>query len=181
MRTPVFLVVALAALASAGCGNHNLVLDVDLLSYLDASQRTLHVEAVPPVGVPGEVPILDQSIGLIEGLDQAAAVRSVTLSLAGTISVEAGAGSGRLRLYLSEVGGAPSAPVMDVPVTFAAGSPAVVDVTTEAGPEVARLFAREELQLRAVIADVAITTAVVGMVVNTTRFDAVVIAGRKIP
>ncbi len=179
MRTRVFVVIAVAALALAGCGDHNLVLKVDVLSYLDAAQRVINVPSVPAVGVEGQVPILDMPINLIEGLDKAAEVKSVTLSLGGSVTVVSGAGSGRFKLYLSEVGTSSTTPVMDVPVTFAAGQPAIVDVTTDGGPDVARLFTRKELQLRVVLDQVNITTAVTDMTVTISKLDAVVISGRK--
>ena len=179
MRTRALVVIAVAALALVGCGKHNLVLKVDVLSYLDASQRTFEVATVPAVGVEGEIPILDMPINLIEGLDKAAEVRSVTLSLAGGVSVEGGSGDGHFKLYLSEVGTTSSTPVMDVPVTFSAGSPAVIDVTTAGSAEVARLFAQKSLQLTVVLDHVHITSTVTNMRVAITKFDAIVISGRK--
>jgi hypothetical protein len=179
MRTRAFIVIAVAALALAGCGKHNLVLKVDVLSYLDAAQRSFSVPLVPAVGVEGEIPILDMPISLIEGLDEATEVKSVTLSLAGGVSVAGGAGSGHFKLYLSEPGTSSTTPVMDVPVTFSAGHPASIDATTEGGPEVARLFTRKNLQLKVVLDQVQITSTVTDMTVNITKFDAIVIAGRK--
>jgi hypothetical protein len=180
MRTRAFIVIAVAALALAGCGDRNLVLKVDVLSYLEESQKTFVVPVVPAVGVEGEIPIVDTSINLIEGLDEAAEVKSVTLSLGGGVTVASGSGSGRFRLYLSDPGTpSPAILVMDVPVTFSAGSPAIISRTTDGGPEVARLFTQKKLQLKVVLDQVNIISTVTNMTVTFTKLDAVVIAGRK--
>ena len=180
MRTRAFIVIAVAALALAGCGNRNLVLKVDVLSYLDASQKSFNVPVVPAIGVKGEIPVVDMPISLIEGLDEAAEVKSVALSLGGRVTVAGGAGSGRFKIYLNEVGTtAPPTLVMDVPVTFSAGHPAIINTTTDGGPEVARLFTQKNLQLEVVLGDVWITSTVTDMVVTFTKLEAIVIAGRK--
>jgi hypothetical protein len=182
MRTRAFIVIAVAALALAGCGKHNLVLKVDVLSYLDDSQRSFSVEAVPAVGELGTIPIVsDMTIRLIEGLDHAAEARSATLSLGGQVSVDSGSGSGRFRLYLSDGDTPPldSAPVMDVPVTFAAGAPAIINAETAGSPEVARLFTHKDLHLAMALDSVTIVSSVTHMTVTIGKFEVIVLAGRK--
>ena len=183
MRTRAFIVIAVAALALAGCGDRNLVLKVDVLSYLDDSQKTINVAAVPAVGEIGSIPILpDMSINLIKGLDAAAQVRSATLSLGGQVTVESGSGSGKFKLYLSDEDTDPltTQPVMNVPVTFSAGSPAIVDAETAGSLAMAELFTQEKLRLAVVLDSVVIAPpGVTNMTVNITRLEAIVIAGRK--
>lgn len=190
MRTRAFIVIAVAALALAGCGNHNLVLKVDVLSYLDAAQTTFNVETVPAVGeVPIAIPIIeDMSISLIEGLDDAAKVKSITLSMGMGVTVASGSGSGRFRMYLSDENTPPltTTPVMNAPVEFSAGSPGIVDATfpdadADAAEQlrVAELFTHKNLRLAVVLDEVDITSTVTDMTVTITKFEAVVLAGRK--
>jgi hypothetical protein len=182
MRTRAFIVIAVTALALAGCGNHNLVLNVDLLSYLDASQRTFHVAEIPVVGEVGAIPIVsDMPISLLEGLNDAAQVKSVTFSLGGRVTVESGSGSGKFKLYLSGEGTDPltQAPVMNVPVTFSAGEPAIIDATTAGSLAVAELFTQKNLHLAMVLDSVTIVSPVTNLTVILEKFDAIVIAGRK--
>ncbi len=102
MRTRALILVAVAALALAGCGDHRLVLTVDVLSYLDESQTNVQIGALPAGELPAPVPIVDDhTINLISGLSEVAEVRSVTLVLGGELTAASGSGSGRLRLYLS--------------------------------------------------------------------------------
>jgi hypothetical protein len=161
-----------AALALAGCGDHNLVLKVDVLSYLDDSQKTIHVGDVPAGSLPEPVPIVsDMPISLVDGLSDAAQVRSVTFSLGGQVTVESGSGSGKFKLYLSGEGTDPltTQPVMNVPLTFSAGSPAIVDAETAGS-----------LHLAMVIDSVVIASpGVTNLTVTTSKLEAIVIAGRK--
>jgi hypothetical protein len=190
MRTRAFIVIAVAALALAGCGNHNLVLKVDVLSYLDDSQKTFNVATVPAVGaIPVPIPIVeDMPISLIEGLDEAAKVKSVTLSLGAGVTVASGSGSGKFKLYLSDENTAPltTAPVMNVLVPFSAGAPGIVDATfpgADVDPDeqlrVAELFTHKNLRLAVVLDEVTITVAVTDMTVAISKFEAIVLAGRK--
>ena len=106
MRTRAFIVIAVAALALAGCGDHNLVLKVDVLSYLDSSLRTVDFGPVPaesPAHVSGEQALVDDAaLQLLDGLDSAAEVRSVSIGLSAFTHDSTGSGSDTLRIYLSD-------------------------------------------------------------------------------
>lgn len=183
MRTRVLVLVALAALALAGCGNHNLVVKVDVLSYLDAEQRSAQVDTLPPGDLPLPIALLpDLTINLISGLDNATDVRTATLSLGGLVSAGNGSGSGRLRLYLSDEATPPltTSPVMDVPVTFSAASPTTVASEATCPPEVAQLFTHQRMRLAMVIDSVVVAApGAGGLSLTLQRLDATVIAGRK--
>jgi hypothetical protein len=179
MRTRALIVIAVAALALVGCGDHNLILKVDVLSYLDASQKTFLAGDLPVVGGPfGPLTILDNmTINLIDGLNDAADVKSVTLFLGGQTTVSSGSGSGRLKIYLSENAPDPltDVPVMDVAVQL----PGVVNASAAGSADVAKLFTQKNLHLTVVLDGVTITAPVTTLTVNLTKLDAVVIAGRK--
>ena len=182
MRTRAFIVIAVAALALAGCGDHNLVLKVDILSYLDASQKTFNVAVIPATGEVGTVPIVsDMTISLLDGLNDAAKVRSAALSLGGQVTVESGSGSGKFKLYLSGEGTEPlsTTPVMNVPVTFTAGEPAIIHAETAGSLAVAELFTQKNLHLAMVLDSVTIVSTVTNMNVTLSKLEAVVLAGRK--
>jgi hypothetical protein len=181
MRTRAFIVIAVAALALAGCGNHKLVLKVDVLSYLDDSQKSIIVGDVPAGSLPEPVPIVsDMTISLIDGLSGATEVQSATLSLGGQVTVASGSGSGKFKLYLSDEGTAPltTQPVMNVPVTFSAGGPAIISETA-GNLAMAELFTQKKLRLAAVIDSVTIASPVTRLTVTISKLEAIVIAGRK--
>jgi hypothetical protein len=183
MRTRALIIIAVAALALIGCGAHNLVLKVDVLSYVDPALRIINVGDVPAGSLPAPVPLVsDMTVNLIEGLSDAAKVRSVTLLLGGQVSVASGSGSGRIKIYLSDAETDPltTQPVMDVPVQFSASAPAVIDAQTAGDPAVAELFTKKGLRLAVVLDNATITSAVTNMTVTIGKLEAIVIAGRKI-
>jgi len=182
MRTRAFVVLAVAALALAGCGNHNLVAKVDVLSYLDASQRVTYVGDLPEGSLPEPVPVVsDMVINLVDGLG-AVTAHSVTLSLGGQVTVASGSGSSRLKLYLSDESTPPLAtvPVMDVPVTFSSAGPAVISAEAACDEAVAELFTHKSLHLAVVLDDVVVASpGVTSMTVTIGKLEAIVLAGRK--
>jgi hypothetical protein len=183
MRTRALIVLAVAALALMGCGDHNLVLKVDVLSYLDEADKNVQLGSLPAGTLPAPIPLIpDYAINLVSGLSNAAEVRTVTLALGGQLTADSGSGSGRLRLYLSNDATPPltTLPVMDVPVSFAAGSPGTVTAETTCAPDVAKLFMNERIRLAVVIDSVTVAApGATNVVMVLQRLDAIVIAGRK--
>jgi hypothetical protein len=183
MRTRAFILVAVVALALAGCGAHNLVLKVDVLSYLEEGQKNVQIGALPAGTLPVPVPIVpDHTINLISGLGEVAEVRSVTLVLGGQLTAASGSGSGRLRLYLSGEDTPPLTvpPVLDAPVQFSAGAPGTVSAEAACPKDVAELFMKHRMRLAVVIDSVTVAppgATDVAMILE--RLDAIVIAGRK--
>jgi hypothetical protein len=182
MRTRAFIVIAVAALALAGCGNHNLVLKVDVLSYLDASQKVISVGDLPAGSLPAAIPIVpDATINLVDGLSQAAKVQSATLSLGVLVTATSGSGSGHFKLYLSDEDTDPltTDPVMNLPVTFPGdGQPTIG--STDGNLAVAGLFTKKKLRMAVVLDGATIDPGgATGMTVTITKFNAIVIAGRK--
>jgi hypothetical protein len=183
MRTRALFLVAVAALALAGCGDHRLVLTVDVLSYLEDSQKSVTIGALPAGTLPAPVPIIDDdTINLISGMGDVAEVQSVTLRLGGLISAATGSGSGRLRLYLSDEQTPPLAavPVLDVPVQFAAGAPDTVSAEAACAPEVAALFMKQKMRMAMVIDSAVVAPpGATGVAMSLQQLEAIVIAGRK--
>ncbi len=183
MRTRALILVAVAALALAGCGDHRLVLTVDVLSYLDESQTNVQIGALPAGELPAPVPIVDDhTINLISGMGDVAEVQSVTLRLGGQLGAATGSGSGRLKLYLSDESTPPltALPVLNAPVQFAAGTPGIISAEAACPPEVAALFLKHKMRMALVI-DSAVVAAPGATDVTMTlqQLEAIVIAGRK--
>jgi hypothetical protein len=186
MRTRAFIVIAAAALALTGCGDRNLVLKVDVLSYLDPSLRAVPFGPVPamsPALVSGEQALVDdESIHLLESLSKVAYVQSVSIVMSAFAHDSTGSGSDTLRFYLSDQNTHPLAtpPVVQVVVDLAAGRDTTLDVTVPADPRVADLFLQPGMRL-------SVTTSLRGPEsgdplngrVELRTIEAIVLAGRK--
>lgn len=186
MRTRALIVLAVAALALSGCGDHNLVLKVDVLSYLDASLRAVTFGPVPVVPgglVTGEQPLVDdETINLLDGLNSVAEVRSVSIGLSAFAHDSTGSGVDTLRIYASDENTAPlsTPPVVQLVVALGAGRDTTLEVAVPADPRVADLFVKRKMRL-------SVTTSLHGpesgdplngrIVLRT--LEAIVIAGRK--
>lgn len=195
--------LALAALLlwSAGCGNHTLTLNMDIYSFLSASDTETAIEPhVPPTPAPGAwlsedsfPPLVDdRHIQLVSGVGDLASVRSVTFRIAVEAADSTGAGADTLRVYLSGPNQPPrpGTPVLEVPLQFtppvgpAAAALDTVRITIDQPPAVAQLFTGSEIRL-------SVTNAVRGPVgvpgvdpdlsgrIRLIQLDATVVAGHK--
>jgi len=176
----------LAALALAGCGDRNLVLKVDVLSYLDPSLRAAAFGPVPaasPALVSGEQALVDdEAINLLESLNRVAEVHSVSIVLSAFAHDSTGSGSDTLRFYLSDQNTHPLAtpPVVEVVVNLVAGRDTTLDLTVAADSRVAGLFVQPGMRL-------SVTTSLRGPEsgdplsgrVELRTIEAIVLAGRK--
>lgn len=180
------LALALAVAPLAGCGDRNLVLNVDVLSFMSASQTAASVGPLPAmpggVHVP-ESPLVDAlEVNLLEGLTSAVSVRDVAVRLAAEFADSTGAGAETLRVYVSDPGVDPrtTIPVFSVPVALTPGRCDTVRASLQGDPRVAELFTRRRMKL-------TVTTALRGPTsgadlnarVRLLGLDATVIAGRK--
>ena len=100
MRRPLRLAIALALLGIgvAGCGDRSLILTVNILSFLDPSETSANYNV--PGGAPSDtVDIADQSVNLLQGVNDATDIVSATLDIAATFDNQPGTASGSLRFF----------------------------------------------------------------------------------
>jgi len=180
--------VALAALMLCGCGDRNLILYVNVLSFLDPSATQASfgpVIAVPGGIATGEQPMIDdQEIVLLEGLSGAVEVRSVSIRVSTIVEDSTGSGSDTLRLYLSDSGTAPrtTPPVLVQAFTLQPGVADTLAAEIGADPRVAALFAQRRMRA-------SLTNSLRGPSsgddlnarVRVHALDAVVVTGRDVP
>ena len=182
----MLLLASVALMALPGCGQRNIVLNVDVLSYMDASDTEFNfgpVPALPGGFATGEQSVVPEAdINLVGNFADIADIHTVSLRIAIASESYSGDGADTLRFYLSEPGTDPRTTpvVMMVPLTLTA-SVADTTVTEITGDErVLGLFSSQAMKL-------AITTSLRGPSngdalsgrVTITGIDATVIAGRK--
>jgi hypothetical protein len=179
------LVLASAALL-AGCGDHNLVVKVDVLSYLDSNLTHFEfgpVPAMPEGFYTGEQTIIkDATVNMVEGTNSIAEIKSVSISISTLAADSTGAGSDTLRLYMSDLNTDPltTSPVLEMPIDFSPGVSQTLHAEASGDARVADLFSGKQMK-------VTLTTAARGpqsgdplnASIRLTALDAVVIGGRK--
>lgn len=146
-------VATLAVLLAAGCGDRNLVLDVDILSYLDTSTTRIDfgpIPAVPGGLVTGETDVVrDVTVNLLEKPGDLARVHSVSFTVVATVRDSTGSGDDTLRVYMSDVDSDPrtTPPVVALPATLVPGRTDTVTVNVSADPRIVALFDGPQMRL----------------------------------
>jgi hypothetical protein len=186
MRTRIGILLATAALVLAGCGDHNLVLKVDILSYLDPELRSVAFGPIPatPGGlVTGEQAIVqDETINMLEGLNGVAEVEAVEITMTVIARDSTGSGVDTLRVYVSDDATAPLAtqPIIEQVVTLTPGQTDTVSTTVSGDRRVADLFVQRSMRLSVTTSGRGPETGdALNGAVELSKLEAVVIAGRK--
>jgi len=186
MRMRRILLLATAAGMLAGCGDRNLVLKVDVLSFASPASRAKDfgpIPAIPGGFATGEIPVVDdQHVSLLQGLSDAVNIKSVTLSF-GALAIDFdGAGEDTVRIYMSGELTDPrtTVPVLTQAITLTPGQTDTLSAVLGDDPRVIQLFKDKLLRL-------SVTTALRGPSsgndlsgrLQFTAIDGVVIAGSK--
>lgn len=129
MRRLVPTLFALALLA-AGCGDRSLILTVNVLSFLDPSQVSAGYSA--PGGLPAvTVDVADQTVNLLQGVDDVTDISSATLDIAATLDNQTGTATGSLLFYAvpsDTLSPFASAPIASIPISLTPGT--ITNVST---------------------------------------------------
>ena len=73
--------IALLLPLLVGCGNRNLILTVDILSFMDPGSRTVNYGPIPPT--PSDtVEVFSDSLNLLQGVSDVTRVMSASLDVA---------------------------------------------------------------------------------------------------
>jgi hypothetical protein len=133
-RIATLLLLTGLALGLPGCGDRNLILTVNLLSFVDASERSQPYGPIPPGIALASSDLVTQDVDLAKGLGDAVDVESASLKVGARFENQTGSATGHLLLYIAP-GDSDSAfsvpPIADIPVTLAPND------TTEIATEIA--------------------------------------------
>ena len=150
--TRVCVATALA-IGLAGCGDRNLVVDVDVLSFIDPSVVAFSFGPVPPVpgGVyTGEQTVVqDAEINLVDRPSDLASVASVSIVFDALATDSTGTGADTLRIYMSEPNVDPltTPAVLTLPADLVAGQQQTVHAEVEADSRLATVFNGDRVRL----------------------------------
>lgn len=170
-----------------GCGQSQLVLGVDVLSFADTIRETPFsfpdVPTVPGGGTMPEQVLVDRdTINLVDGLSDAAVIQSVLLLLQTESRATTGTGDATIRVYLGDMGTDPrtTTPVFQQTLQFGA-TPDTAESTAE-GAELARLFTQKQMLMSVTVSGHGPSTGpnLTGAQVSFTRLYAQVTATRKL-
>ena len=170
----------------SGCGDRNLVLNVDVLSYLDPATTQTSIGPVPaaPGGLylPEQAIVDDITVHLLDRPSDLAKVQAVSLSIAAQVVDSTGSGADTLRLYLSNAATDPrtTTPVFVAAIAMSPGVTDTVHVNVDGDSRLVQAFDGNDLR-------VSVTNAARGPAsgpplnarLKITEIRATVVANRK--
>lgn len=151
MRRLAILSTALLplALAAAGCGDRALVLTVNLLSFLDPSERTQPYGPIP-ANVVADFGVADEQVNLLEGLGDAVDAESASLRVRARFENATGSATGTIRIYVAAADTADPQivpPIAVLPVTLAPAETTVVAAEVPSSPQLADALTRSSARI----------------------------------
>ena len=185
MRSLTVLAALAAALLLAGCGGHNVIVRIDILSFMDPSSRQQNFGPIPaaPGGlVTGETKLLDQSFNLVQGLSDAVNIQSVSVDVGGTVNTFTGSGEDTVRVYLSDPATDPltTTPFIVQTLALTSGSATPITATLADDPRVNALFSQRQIRVGVTFSLRGPTSgAALSGQLTLTRLVGIIVGGQK--
>ena len=136
MKRALLALLAVALLGAAGCGDHQLILTVDILSFLTPAETSGHYGPIPG-GVTDSLTIAARGIDLLPGINDITSVTDVKITAAAEFANQTGAGTATVKVFVSPEGTDPftadTTPIV-LPVTLAPATTDTVSVTFDSAP-----------------------------------------------
>jgi len=114
VKRPFLLSLLLPLLLLTGCGNKDLILTIDLLSYVDQSDLSIAYGPVPPGTPTTTADLLQVEANLLQGVGDATQVKSAKLTVGADFVNTTGSASGTLQIFVASLND--SDPFVGVPV-----------------------------------------------------------------
>lgn len=130
MKRLVLLALLLPLLLIAGCGNKDLILTIDLLSYVDQAYLSTDYGPIPPGTPTTSVDLLETEANLLQGIGDATKVKSARLNVGAEFANTTGSATGSFQIFVSELDAQnPFAgdPVADFPLTLQPSHTTTID------------------------------------------------------
>jgi hypothetical protein len=149
VKRALLALLAVALLAGAGCGDHQLILTVDILSFLTPAETSGHYGPIPG-GVTDSLTIAARGIDLLPGINDITSVTDVKITAAAEFANATGSGTATVKVFVSPEGTDPftadTTPIV-LPVTLAPATTDTVSVTVAGDTELAGLFLGDKAEL----------------------------------
>jgi hypothetical protein len=132
-----------------GCGNRNLILTVDILSFMDPASKV--VDYTIPVPVPNDtVEVFSDSLNLLQGVGDVTRAVAASMDLAASFDNTSGAATGDLLIYVASANAADpftTTPFADVPFQLFPGQVTNVSTHVEASAALAEVLTHDRAKV----------------------------------
>ena len=138
--------IALLLPLLVGCGNRNLILTVDILSFMDPSTRNVAYGPIPS-GFPNDtLEVFSDSLNLLQGVGDVTRVASASLDIAASFDNTSGAATGDMLIYFAAADSATpftTTPIADVPFQLLDGQITNVSTHVDTSPALAEVLTHD--------------------------------------
>jgi len=139
------ILIALFLPLLAGCGNRNLILTVDILSFMDPASKVVNYDI--PVPVPNDtVEVFADSLNLLQGVGDVTHAVAASMDIAASFDNTSGAATGDLLIYIAAASASDpftTTPFADVPFTLLPGQVTNVSTHVEASAALAEVLTHD--------------------------------------
>ncbi len=133
----------------AGCGNRNLILTVDILSFLDPASKVVNYNI--PVPIPSDtVDVFSDSLSLLQGVSDVTRAVAASLDIAASFDNTSGAATGNLLLYIASADSSnpfTTTPIADVPFQLLPGQVTNVSTHVDASASLAEALTHDKAEV----------------------------------
>lgn len=134
----------------AGCGNRNLIMTVDILSFMDPATRQVDYGPIPS-GFPNDtIEVFSDSLNLLQGVGDVTRAVAASMDLAASFDNTSGAATGDLLIYLASADSTDpftTTPFADVPFQLFAGQVTNVSTHVEASAALAEVLTHDRAKV----------------------------------
>ncbi len=126
----------------AGCGNRNLILTVDILSFMDPSTRVVNYNV--PVLASDTVEVFSDSLNLLQG------VSDVTRAVAASLDIAASFDTGDFLIYFAAADSAnpfTTTPIANIPFQLFPATVTNVSTHIDASPALAEVLTHDKAKV----------------------------------
>jgi len=132
-----------------GCGNRNLILTVDILSFLDPASKVVNYNI--PVPIPSDtVEVFSDSLSLLQGVSDVTRAVAASLDIAASFDNTSGAATGNLLIYIAAADSSnpfTTTPIADVPFTLLAGQITNISTHVDASASLAEALTHDKAEV----------------------------------
>lgn len=141
--------IALLLPLLVGCGNRNLILTVNILSFMDPATRVVNYGPIPP-SPSDTVEVFSDSLSLLQGIGDVTRVTSASLDIAASFDNTSGAATGDVLIYFAAADSATpftTTAIADVPFTLLSGQVTNVSTHIDTSPALAAVLTHDRAKV----------------------------------
>jgi hypothetical protein len=132
----------------AGCGNRNLILTVDILSFLDPASKVVNYNV--PVLASDTVEVFSDSLNLLQGVSDVTRAVAASLDIAASFDNTSGAATGDFLIYFAAADSAnpfTTTPIANIPFQLFPATVTNVSTHIDASPALAEVLTHDKAKV----------------------------------